>query len=140
MSVEDKLKFLRDLKSRASENQQKMAIAIDSIRLQIQQNPKTQYTLNDINKYFDKIKEDTSKVIDAFGQESTKTLLAISQGVKIETKAVNPVDALSISELEHIQEQINTFIQQYMKIIQSFLDQAIELGIRERDFVDLEKF
>ena len=140
MSVEDKLKFLRELKSRASENQQKMAIAIDSIRLQIQQNPKTQYTLNDINKYFDKIKEDTSKVIDAFGQESTKTLLAISQGVKIETKAVNPVDALSISELEHIQEQINTFIQQYMKIIQSFLDQAIELGIRERDLVDLEKF
>ena len=139
MSVEEKLKFLRELKSRASENQQKMAIAIDSIKLQNQQNPKTQYTLSDINKYFDRIKEDATKIIDALGQESTKTLLAISQGVKIETKAINPVDALSVTELERIQEQINTFIQQYMKIIQAFLDQAIELGIRERDLIELEK-
>ena len=115
-----------------------MSIVIDSIRYQITRNPKPSYSLTDINKYFDMVKKDTTNILETFSQEATKSLLAASRGKTIETtKLVSPIDQLSMEDLERIQNQINEIVDQYTKILQSYLEQSIELGIRERTIENL---
>ncbi|MHA1989721.1 MAG: hypothetical protein ACW981_14995 [Candidatus Hodarchaeales archaeon] len=138
MAVNQKLKLLQDLKRSNTEQLQKMSIAIDSIKSQIQRNPKTSYSISDISNYFDSIKKDTTAILDAFAQESTKAMLAAGRGKTIETKTVSPIDQLSVQDLERIENQINEIVDQYTKVLQSYLEQTIELGIRERSISDLE--
>ncbi|OLS24185.1 MAG: hypothetical protein HeimC3_20840 [Candidatus Heimdallarchaeota archaeon LC_3] len=138
MAVNAKLKLLQDLKRSNTEQLQKMSIVIDSIRSQITRNPKPSYSLTDINKYFDMVKKDTTNILETFSQEATKSLLAASRGKTIETtKLVSPIDQLSMEDLERIQNQINEIVDQYTKILQSYLEQSIELGIRERTIENL---
>lgn len=139
MAVNQKLKLLQDLKRSNTEQMQKMSIAVESIKSQVQRNPKSSYSLTDIINYFDVVKKETSAILDAFAQESTKAMLAAGRGKTIETKTVSPIDQLSMLDLERIQNQINEIVEQYTKVLQSYLEQTIELGIRERIISDLER-
>ena len=137
MAVNAKLKLLQNLKQSNQEQLQKMAIAIDSIKSQIQRNPKPSYSLGDISKFFDTVKQESISILEKFSQDSTKVMLAASRGKTVETKTVSPIDQLSMQDLERIQNQINDIVDQYTKILQSYLEQSIELGLRERRISDL---
>ncbi|HKZ40122.1 MAG TPA: hypothetical protein VJ044_04120, partial [Candidatus Hodarchaeales archaeon] len=87
----------------------------------------------------DLVKEDSLKIFDAFGQESTRSLLEASGGGKIETIVQNPIDQLSVDDLEKIQGNINEINLSYTNIMNLYVKEVVELSLREREISDLEK-
>ena len=139
MAVEAKLKLLKSLKTKQTDQLSKMAIAFETAKSYLRAQPKPTYNLIDIGKILDLVKEDSLNIFDAFGQESTRSLLEASRGGKIETIVQNPIDQLSVDDLEKIQGNINEINLSYTNIMNLYVREVVELSLREREISDLEK-